>query len=216
MITNTNSIFSKVFIWLFIGLALAFGSGYVVSNNETMMQNLFGGPGFWVVIIVQFGAAIFLGARIHKMSLMTAAVTYLLFTLMMGFTLSGIFVIYEMESIIWVFAITSVTCLIFGLFGYFTDIDLTKIGSILFMGLIALIIAQIANIFIKSETFDIVLCMIGIVVFLIYVAYDIQKIKLQLSTVENKEAMAVYGAFRLFLDFINVFIRILRLMGKRR
>ena len=130
-----DKVFSKVFMWLFIGLALTFGVAYTVSTNEAMVYNLFGDGKYLFVWIAELLVVIVLSLRIRKMSSMTATILYLLYSGLTGLTLSSIFIIYAITSIIWVFAITAGLLLIFGLVGYFTNLDLTKIGTFLIMGL---------------------------------------------------------------------------------
>lgn len=211
-----NKVLSKVFLWLFVGLALTFGVGYYVSTNETMLYNIFSDGKFLIFAIVEIVLAIILAARIHKLSTMSATIIYLLYTGFSGLTFSSIFVVYEITSIIFVFGITAVVCLLFGLIGYFTKIDLSKFGTFLFMAVFGLILAYVANIFIGSAEFDFVLTAIGIVIFLAYTAYDIQAIKRNLYGVEDEDNQAIIGALNLYIDFINVFIYLLRLFGNSR
>jgi Integral membrane protein, interacts with FtsH len=211
-----NQIFSKVFMWLFVGLALTFGIAYTVSGNETMIYNLFSGGKYLLIWAIEFIVVIVLCTRINKMSFMTAVILFLLYSGLTGLTLSSIFILYEISSIVWVFGIAAGLFLIFGLIGYFTKIDLTKFGTFLLMGLLALIVAMIINMFVGNESFDIMLCIVGIVIFLGYIAYDIQLIKNQMQVIEDEDKLAIYGAFQLYLDFINLFLRLLRLFGNRK
>lgn len=211
-----NKVLSKVFLWLFVGLALTFGVGYYVSTNETMLYNIFSDGKFLIFAIVEIVLAIILAARIHKLSTMSATIIYLLYTGFSGLTFSSIFVVYEITSIIFVFGITAVVCLLFGLIGYFTRIDLSKFGTFLFMAVFGLILAYVANIFIGSAEFDFVLTAIGIVIFLAYTAYDIQAIKRNLYGVEDEDNQAIIGALNLYIDFINVFIYLLKLFGNSK
>lgn len=211
-----NQVLSKVFMWLFVGLALTFGVAYVVSNNDTMLYNIFSTGMHWILFIVELVVVIVLSVRIRKMSTMTATILYLLYSGLTGLTFSSIFVLYELTSIIYVFAIAAVLFLLFGLIGYFTKLDLSKLGTYLFMGLIGLLLAYIVNIFIGSEAFDLGLAAIGIIIFLGFIAYDIHVIKRNLYGIENDDNLAIYGAFQLYIDFINIFIDLLRLFGKSR
>lgn len=210
-----NQIFSKVFMWLFIGLALTFGVAYTVSGNQTMVENLFSDGKYLFIWIIEFVVVIILCARINKMSFMTSVILFLLYSFLTGLTLSSIFIIYNISSIIWVFAITAGILLIFGFIGYFTNLDLTKLGTFLFMGLIAVLIAYLVNMFIGSETFDLALSVISIIVFIGFIAYDVQVIKKKMVMIEDENKLAIYGAFQLYLDFINIFLDLLRLFGKR-
>jgi hypothetical protein len=211
---NDNSLFSKIFMWMFIGLAITFGVGYYISSDLNLILKIFQNSTYLIIAIAEVVIAIILGARINKMSPMTAKILFIAYAALTGLTFSSIFIVYEISSIIYVFAISAIIFLVFGLLGYFTKIDLTKISTILFMLLLGIIILSFANIFIGSETLDLGLCIIGLVVFLVYIAYDIQKIKRKLYNISNQENLAIYGALELYLDFINIFIRLLQLFGK--
>ncbi len=211
-----DKVFSKVFMWLFIGLALTFGVAYTVSTNEAMVYNLFGDGKYLFVWIAELVVVIVLSLRIRKMSSMTATILYLLYSGLTGLTLSSIFIIYAITSIIWVFAITAGLLLIFGLVGYFTNLDLTKIGTFLIMGLLGVLLAYLVNVFIGSESLDMGLSVISIIIFLGFIAYDMQVIKRNIYTIEDENNRAIYGAFQLYLDFINIFLDLLKLFGNSR
>jgi len=140
----------------------------------------------------------------------------LLYSGLTGLTLSSIFIIYAITSIIWVFAITAGLLLIFGLVGYFTNLDLTKIGTFLIMGLLGVLLAYLVNVFIGSESLDMGLSVISIIIFLGFIAYDMQVIKRNIYTIEDENNRAIYGAFQLYLDFINIFLDLLKLFGNSR
>ncbi len=212
MIEN-NKIFSKIFMWMFIGLAITFGVGAYVSMNENMLYNVFSKL-YVVLIVAELVVVIWLSARIRKMSPMSAKIMFCLYSFLTGLTFSSIFVLYELTSIIYVFGITSLIFLIFALIGYYTNIDLTKFGIYLFMILLGIIICSLINIFVGSESFDLVLTIVCLIVFICYIAYDIQVIKRNLYSIENEDNLAIYGALQLYLDFINIFLKLLRLFGK--
>lgn len=210
-----NKIFSKVFMWMFIGLAITFGTGYYVSVNPNMLFNVFGSY-YWILIIAEIVVVIWLSARIRKMKPMTAKILFCLYSFLTGLTFSSIFVVYQVTSIVYVFGITSIIFLIFALIGYFTKIDLTKLGTYLFMALLGVIICSIINIFVKSSAFDLGLTIICLIIFIAYIAYDIQIIKRNLYMITEEDNLAIYGALQLYLDFINIFLRLLQLFGKAR
>lgn len=210
-----NKIFAKVFLWMFIGLAITFGIGFYVSMNEIMLYNVFSKCYIWL-IIAELVVVIWLSARIRKMSSTAAKIMFCIYSFLTGLTFSSIFVIYQLTSIIFVFGITSILFLIFALIGYFTNIDLSKIGIYLAMILLGIIICSIINIFVKSEIFDLTLTIICLVLFIIYIAYDIQIIKRNFYLIESEDNLAIYGALQLYLDFINIFLKLLRLFGKNR
>lgn len=209
-----NKVFAKIFMWMFIGLAITFGVGYYVSCNANMLYNVFA-KGYLILSIVELLVVIVLSICINKLSPIVAKVLFCVYSFLTGLTFSAIFVVYELTSIIYVFGITSLVFLIFALIGYYTKIDLSKLGVYLFIGLVAIIIASIINVFVGSETFDLGLTIIAILVFIGYVAYDINVIKRNLQFY-NQENIAIYGALQLYLDFINLFIRLLKLFAKER
>lgn len=211
-----DKLFSKVFMWMFIGLAVTFGVAYYVASNPIMLENVFKGSSYIFIVIAELLVVIFLSARINKMSTMTAAISFLLYSALTGLTFSLIFVAYEISSIVFIFGLTSIIFLVFGLLGYVTNIDLTKMGTYLMMALFGIIIATVINMFVGSETFDLGLCIVGIIVFVGFIAYDIQKIKQRMYAINNEDNLAIYGALQLYLDFINIFIRLLQLFGKSR
>ena len=210
-----NNLYSKMFMWMFVGLLITFLVGYYVSTNENMIYNIFATKFYWVIYIAEIVTVIVLSARILKMSKNGAIFGFLLYSFLSGLTFSSIFLTFKMSSIIFIFLITALVFLIFALIGYFTKINLTKLGTILFMGLIGILIASIINIFIQSQTFDLILVIIGIIVFIGYIAYDINKVK-RLEGQIDEDKLSIIGALELYLDFINLFIRLLQLFGKSR
>lgn len=212
-IMDMQQIFSKVFMWLFVGLFLTFGVGYFVQSSDAAISFLAGG-GYLIVWIAEIVLALVLVMRIHKMSPLTNTILYLGYAALTGLTFASIFLMYELTSIIYIFGVTSVVLLIFGFIGYKTKLDLTKISTILFMGIIALIILSIVSIFIPS--INLAVTLLSLVIFFAYIAYDIQMIKRKMYRVENPDSLAIYGAFQLFLDFINIFLDLLSLFGRER
>lgn len=211
-----NSIFPKVFMWMFVGLLVSFGTGYFVYNNPNMLYNIFSTSLYYIIIIAELLIVIFLSARIQKMHPLTAKLSFLLYSIVTGLTLSIIFVAFEITSIIYVFIITAFIFLLFALLGYFTKIDLSKYSTILLMGLIGLIITTIVNLFLNNTLLDFILNWIGIIIFVGLVAYDIQKIKRYELIIEDQDKAAILGALDLYLDFINIFLRLLSLFGKSK
>lgn len=208
-----KNIFVKVFAWMFLGLLVTFGTGYFVSTNENMLYSIFSKGYYWIFIIGELAAVIFLSARIRKMKPMTAKIVFLLYAFLTGLTFSTIFVVYALESIMSVFLIAACIFGVFALIGYFTKADLTKLGTYLLMGLIGIILCVFVNIFLGNNTFDIVISIISIIVFLGFTAYDMQKIK-ALEYEMEEDNVAIYGALQLYLDFINIFLDLLRLFGR--
>lgn len=208
-----SKLISKVFLWMTLGLLITFVTGYCVSLNEKMLISIFENDLYWLFLVAEFVLVLVLSARVMKMKPLTAKICFMLYSLVSGITFSSIFIAYNITSILYVFIIAAVVFAIFGAIGYFTNIDLTKLGSILFMALVAIIICLVINIFVASEKFDIVLTIISIIVFMGFTAYDVQKIKkLEYSNIPE-ENLAIYGALELYLDYINIFFDLLRLFG---
>ena len=208
-----NKIYSKIYFWLFIGLLVTFTTGIYTSMNQDALSVIFTKGYYWIFVLIELGLAIFLSARIHKMQPTTAKISYLLYTFFSGLTFASLFVVYKLESIILVFAITSILFLIFAAIGHFTKLDLSKIGTYLVMMLIGIILCTLVNLFLQNSTFDIMISGASVVIFLGFIAYDVQKIK-RLNGYLLEDNLAIIGAFELYLDFINIVIDLLRLFGK--
>lgn len=212
-----NKFLSKVFGWMVIGLLVTFGTGFLVSSNENILINVLSGPGLAVILIMELLLVIFLSARIAKMSPSVAKACFILYSFVNGLFFSVYFVEFQIASLIYVFLITAIIFAVFALIGATTKMDLTKIGSYLLMGLLAIIICGIINIFVGSSSFDFVLSILAVILFLGYTAYDVKVIMNsdKFATVPE-ENLAIYGALQLYLDFINLFIRLIEFFGKRK
>ena len=212
----------KVYVWMALALVVSGLTAYYVAGSEQMLMAIFGNQiTFWVLAIAELGLVIGLTAALKKLSFPTAAIMFLLFSILNGVTLSAIFVVYTMSSIATTFFVTAGTFAAMAFIGYTTKKDLTKIGGILLMALIGLIIASVVNIFLKNSMMDIVISAIGVLIFVGLTAYDAQKIKemmLDCGTEVNDftQKLAVFGALSLYLDFINLFLYLLRFLGKQR
>ncbi len=181
--------------------------------------SLYGSPLMYVIIFAPLVLVMFMSFRINRLSVGAAQTTFWVFSALMGLSLSSIFLAYTSESIVQVFFITAATFGAMSLWGYTTKRDLTGMGSFLFMGLIGLIIAMVVNIFMQSSGLSWIISIIGVLIFTGLTAYDTQKIKEMYyvgddGTVAGKKA--IMGALRLYLDFINLFLMLLRLMGNRQ
>jgi len=173
----------------------------------------------WVVMLAPLGVVLYMSFGIAKMSASKAQTVFWIFAALMGISLSSIFVIYTETSITRVFFITAGTFGAMSIYGYTTKRDLTKFGSFLMMGLIGIIIASVVNIFMKSGMMYFVISVLGVLIFVGLTAYDTQKIKNMYLASDGSEMLgkkAVMGALTLYLDFINLFIMLLRLFGQRR
>ena len=181
-----------------------------------MLINIFG-KNIWIfLIIIDFILVMVLSARIRKMKSITAKIMFIVYSFVSGLTFSSIFVVYQLESIMYVLGITACLFGIFSLIGYFTKIDLSKMGIFLLMGLIGIIICGIINMFVQSETFDLTICIISIVIFTLYIIFDINRIKSLYNCFDDEDNLAICCALQLYLDFVNIFLDLLRLFGKNR
>ena len=211
-----NRLLSKTFLWMFLGLFVTFITGYIVSINENMLLSIFGGPIFWIIIILEFALVIFFSARVHKMKPMTAKICFLLYSFVSGLTFSSIFVGFELGSVMYVFLISAVIFAIFGAIGYFTNANLNKISTFLLMGLLSLVICCIVNLFVGNSTFDLIISIIALLIFFGFTAYDIQRMKILSNMGMDNDVVAINGAFQLYLDFINIFLHLLSIIGDSR
>ena len=209
----------KVYNYMGSALLLSGIVAYGVAHTPALMQLIYGTPLKWVVMLAPLGLVFFLGARINKMSAAAAQATFWIFAGLMGASLAYIFVVYTQTSIVRVFMITAVTFGAMSLWGYTTKKDLSGMGSFLMMGLIGIIVASVVNIFLQSSMMQWMISVIGVLVFVGLTAYDTQKIKNEYAENydhETKSKLAIMGALRLYLDFINLLMILMHLFGNRR
>ena len=204
-----------VFGYMFLGLLITFVTAYVVSFNSNMSENIYG-KYYIVLVIAELAIAIFLNMRIHKLSNTTATCLYLFYTFLTGLTLSFVFLAYEISSIVYIFLATSVIFCIFALIGKYTKLDLSKFSTYFFMIILGILVVSLINIFLANNTINLVLAILGIVVFVGFVAYDVQKIIKNDELYSENKNFAIIGAFSLYLDFINIFLDLLDLFGKSK
>ena len=210
----------KLYVWMTLALVITGFTAYGVATSPGVLQAIYGNQLlFWGMIIAEFALVIGVSAAINRLSLTTATLMFILYSVINGALLSYIFLVYTASSVATVFFITAGTFGATALVGYTTKTDLTSIGKYLFMALIGLIIATVVNVFIKSEGFTYILSYIGVLIFVGLTAYDSQKIKQMLIQApdagESAQKLALLGALTLYLDFINLFIYLLRIFGKR-
>lgn len=208
-----NRLLPKVFGWMFIGLLLTFITAYYISINEYTFYKIFSGSGYLIFILLELGLVLFLSARVHKMNPNTAKIVFMLYSVVSGVTFSSIFIVYNLQSIIILFLSAAILFGIFALIGYFTRVNLDRLGTFLIMALVAVLICIIVNIFVGNNTFDIIISSICLIVFVLFTAYDIQKIK-KLGSLSLSDNAAIIGALELYLDFINIFISLLDIFGR--
>ncbi len=210
----------KVYVWMTLALAITGICAYGVATSPSILQLIYsGGATIWVLFLLELGLVFYTTARIDRLSLSTATSLFVLYSALNGVTLSSIFIIYSMASIAKVFFITAGTFAAMTAYGYFTKTDLSRFGSILFMALIGLIIASVVNVFMRSAMFDFILSYVGVAIFVGLTAWDSQKIKEMLARQadlsEGAQKLALMGALSLYLDFINLFLYLLRIFGNR-
>ncbi len=216
-----NAYISKVFSWMFIGLVVTAFVAFAVSNSYTFMvflaRNIFL---FYGLMIGEVILVAVLSRRIMKLSFAAAFSMFLLYAAVNGITFALIFALYAGETIWSTFLITSVTFGVMALYGRFARTDLTQFRSVLFMGLIGVAVLSIVNIFLNSSPLGWIISIIGLFVFLGLTAYDTQKLKGYYYATDGQMALrqnlGVMGALSLYLDFINLFLMLLRLFGRRR
>jgi FtsH-binding integral membrane protein len=210
----------KVYVWMTLALVITGFTAYAVAATPNLQQLVFANTWvLWGLIIAEVSLVIAINAAINKLSLAMATLLFILYSVINGATLSVIFVAYSIGTISKVFFITAGTFAVMAFIGYVTKTDLSKMGKILFMALIGIIIATVVNIFVKSSGLDMILSYVGVLVFVGLTAYDTQKIKQMLwqagDVSENSQKVALLGALSLYLDFINLFLYLLRIFGRR-
>lgn len=208
-------------VYNYMAAALVFTGliSYGVSTSPALIQAVYGTPLFYIVVFAPLGISLFLGVRLERMAVATAQTLFWTFAALIGLSLSSIFLVYTAESIVRVFFISAAMFAAASLYGYTTKQDLGPIGSFLFMGLIGIIIASVVNMFMKSDQLSWVISFIAVGVFAGLTAYDNQKLKQMYSDAwqrEQTEKIAIIGALNLYLNFINLFLHLLRFFGDRR
>lgn len=220
---------SNVFLWMFAALGITAFVAYIFGTNPSLLStlitvtptgeskiNILG----WISIFAPFIIVLVMTMRVNKMSLSSMVLLYVLYSVLMGLSLSFIFVIYTQASIFKTFIITSAMFGTMAIVGYTTKTDLTKLGSFLLMALIGIIIATLINMFTRSSQLDFIISIIGVIIFTGLTAYDVQKIKrIGESGMLEGDMMAkitIHAALSLYLDFINLFLYLLRFFGNSR
>jgi FtsH-binding integral membrane protein len=217
-----NSFIRSVYNWMAVGLALTGFVAYFTANTASMRQLIFGNPIiFYGLIIAELALVFFLSARVQKMQATTATAIFVIYAALNGATLSFIFLVYTQATITSTFFICAATFVACSVYGMTTKRDLTSVGGFMTMGLIGIIIASLVNLFVRSSAMSMIISYIGVLVFIGLTAYDTQKLKTMALTqpagldagVARKGA--ILGALTLYLDFINLFLMMLRILGNR-
>ncbi|MCT4592012.1 MAG: Bax inhibitor-1/YccA family protein [Candidatus Gracilibacteria bacterium] len=217
-----RSFMQKVYVWMSSALFVSgFIAYYLASYQAELLFSLLKNPAvFYGILIGQVGIAIALGGFSRKMNMATSLVFFYLYAISIGITFAGLFFVYTLGSIATTFFITAGTFSFMAIYGYTTKADLSTMGNIAFMGLIGVIIASLVNIFLKNDSFQLIISFIGVLVFVALTAYDTQKLKEIAHNAdlnqESGQKIALLGAFSLYLDFINLFLYLLRFFGNNR
>lgn len=208
-------------VYNYMAAALVFTGiiSYGVSSSPEMLQAIYGTPLFYIVVLAPLGISLFLGVRLERMSISTAQTLYWIFAALIGLSLSSIFIVYTTESIVRVFFIAASMFAAASLYGYTTKRDFNALGSFLFMGLIGIVIASFVNMFMQSSQLSWMISFVAVGVFAGLTAYDNHRLKAMYSDAwqqEQTEKIAIIGALNLYLNFINLFLHLLRFFGDRR
>ncbi|MBQ2497782.1 MAG: Bax inhibitor-1/YccA family protein [Prevotella sp.] len=211
----------KVYVWMAMALAITAITAYGVASSPALTSLIFGNKLiFFGLIIAELVLVFWVSARIEKLSLTKATLMFIVYSVLNGATLATIFFAYSPEIITKTFFVTAGTFGAMAVYGYFTKSDLSSWGKLLIMAVVGLIIAGVVNIFLRSQLMDFVVSMVGVLIFVGLTAYDSQKIKrmlmMQADMGETAQKVALMGALSLYLDFINLFLYLLRLFGRER
>ena len=210
----------KVYGWMALALIITGLTSYMVASSPGLMQMIFANRlVFWGMVIAEFAIVFVISGRINRLSLVSATTWFIVYSVLNGALLSFIFMVYTQTAITEVFFITAGTFGAMALIGSTTKRDLTNLGGILFMALIGLIIASVVNFFVQSNTLDLIVSYVGVLIFVGLTAWDAQQIKRMLAMApdagEGAQKIALLGALNLYLDFINLFLYLLRIFGGR-
>ena len=211
---------TRVYGWMSFGLALTAVISLLTLQSNALLALVLNRFVYIGLMLAEIGLVIYLSARLHKMSVGTATGAFLAYAVLNGLTLSVIFLVYTAQSIASTFFVSAGTFAAMSVIGYSTRRDLSGIGSFLMMGLIGLIIASLVNLFLRSDMMSWILSVIGVLIFVGLTAYDTQKLKNMAADLDplsdTATKTAIIGALTLYLDFINLFLYMLRLLGRRR
>ena len=221
MSTAFPALMRKVFVWMTLALAITGLTAYGVATSPTILSLIFSSKvTFFGLIIAEFALVFAISGAINRLSLSTATMLFILYSVINGATLSSIFFAFSVATIGKVFFITAGTFGAMALVGYTTKTDLTSMGKLLFMALLGIIIASVVNMFVASSGLDLILSYVGVLVFVGLTAYDTQKIKQMCQAApdagESAQKLALIGALSLYLDFINLFLYLLRIFSNNR
>ena len=220
--TAYRTLMGKVYLWMTLALAVTGLTSLYVASSPGLVQSIFASRGtFWLLVIAELALVFLLSARIMKMSFSTAGIMFALYSVLNGVTMSFIFIAYTSTSIATAFFITAGMFAAMSFIGFVTKKDLSSFGSFFTMALIGLIIASVVNIFLNSSVMYWIITYVGVLLFVGLTAYDTQKIKQMLieygdEVNDSTQKLALIGSLSLYLDFINLFLYILRLFGNNK
>ncbi len=216
---------SGVFGWMFLALSITAVTSWVFAGSPQLLATLYNAEGGmtmlgWIVLLAPIGFVIWMSAGYQRMAASTMALVFILYSVLLGMSLSFIFLVYTGASIATTFMIAAGMFGVMAVTGYTTKTDLTKFGSIMFMGVIGLVIAMVVNMFMRSSGMDYIISFLGVLIFTGLTAYDVQKLKRigsrAVAGTEDTRKLTIMGALSLYLDFINLFLFLLRFFGDRR
>ena len=217
-----TALFRSVYLWMTLAPVITgFVAMYVAKSYALISMIAQNSIMFWGILIAELGLVMYMSARINRISFTTATLLFIAYSVLNGVTMSILFMVYTLSSIATTFFVTAGTFGAMALFGYVTKKDLTRIGSLCIMGVIGLIIASVVNLFLQNSMMDMIISYVGVLLFVGLTAYDSQKIKQLLGgddieVNETTQKIALMGALTLYLDFINLFIYLLRILGDRK
>jgi len=215
-----DTFLSRVYGYMAGALAISAITAYSVASSLTFISYLYSSKLLlFGLMIAQVAVVVVLSAMLARLQFSTALALYIAYAVLTGITLSSIFLVYQLPSIFLTFGVTAGMFCVMALYGYFTKSDLSGMRNLLLMGLVGIILASLINMFVGSGPFDLVIAAAGVVIFTLMIAYDVQRIKWLRSAIVDQEMAnkaAIIGALMLYLNFINLFLSLLRLLGRRR
>jgi len=220
LVGSAREFMYKVYGWMATALAITATTAFYIFKTPTLIQTILQPGVLMALVLGQLALVLFLSFMLKRMNFATAAMAFLLYSFFTGATLSSIFLVFTLPSIVATFVVAAGMFGVMALYGYLTNEDLSSMANILMMALIGLIIGLVVNMFLRSEAFDFVLSGIGVVVFAMLTAYDVQKIKQfgqsMIAHGEMAGKISILGALMLYLDFVNLFLYLLRFLGQRK
>lgn len=219
----SRSLMANVFGWMFVAMIITAVSAFFAASSSSFLQLIYKPEGGftimgWVVTLAPLLLVFMMSAAINRMSSLALSLLYIVYSVLMGLSLSYIFLLFSFSNIFKAFAVAALMFGVMAVAGYVTKTDLSRFGSILMMALVGIIIATLVNFFTKSETMDYVICILGVLIFTGLTAWDVQKIKntavIDFANGDTMRKVAIWGALSLYLDFVNLFVFLLRIFGR--